>query len=250
MVATQALTSVIFGNSLSHENVLVVLGWAPPSTVEPRPGPTQQPVGVSAGLPRANQLTGEWQPHSLAHRLPTSFLSPQPPLHTPLDQALPTRSPAPTSICQWTGPSPALAARPALLTRGQTPHQRKPQSCNGMSPHKREARPYPGISRSLALPTSRATQALRHPRPTPNCVSNRSPVTRPRNWVSPSPASNPTTAQGSLSPITKLQDPALPTSRPALNPALGFSHQWAGNGPGIFWALPLPTSEPAPTQGP
>ena len=154
------------------------------------------------------------------------------------------------SICQWTGPSPALASRPALLTRGQTPHQRKPQSCNGMSPPKREARPSPGISRSLALPTSRATQALRHPRPTPNCVSNRSPVTRPRNWVSPSPASNLTTAQGSLSPVTKLQDPALPTSRPALNPAPGFSHQWAGNGPGIFWALTLPTSEPAPTQGP
>ena len=57
MVATQALTSVIFGNSLSHENVLVVLGWAPPSTVELRPGPTQQPVVASGGTSYAKQLT-------------------------------------------------------------------------------------------------------------------------------------------------------------------------------------------------
>ena len=77
-----------------------VPSWEPPSSLVPELGPTQQPVGASAGLPRANQLTGEvTQPHSLVHRLPRSFLSPQPPLDTPLDRALPTGSPAPTSIC-------------------------------------------------------------------------------------------------------------------------------------------------------
>ena len=145
-----------------------VPSWDPPSSsLVPKLGPTQQPVGASAGLPWANQLTGEvTQPHSLVHRLPRSFLSPQPPLDTPLDRALPTRSPAPTSIRQQTGPSPALASRPAFLTRGQIPHQRKPQSCSGLSSPKRETRPSPGISRSLTLPTSRAAQAFRHADPT------------------------------------------------------------------------------------
>lgn len=146
-----------------------VPSWDPPSrSLVPKLGPTQQPVGASAGLPRANQLTGEvTQPHSLVHRLPRSFLSPQPPLDTPLDRALPTGSPAPTSIRPRTGPSPARASRPTFLTRGQTPHQRKPQSCSGLSSPKRETRPSPGGS--LTLPTSRATQAFRHPDPTQPC---------------------------------------------------------------------------------
>lgn len=68
-----------------------VPSWDPPSsTLVPKLGPTQQPVGASAGLPRANQLTGEvTQPHSLVHRLPRSFLSPLPPLKTPLDGPCP-----------------------------------------------------------------------------------------------------------------------------------------------------------------
>ena len=96
--------------------------------------PTQQPVGTSAGMLQAKQLTGLRQPQASADKLPKDFLSPQTPVGMPPDMALPTRGPRPSSTHQWAGMGPALQQAFTSLwtaspTRGQTPNARKPQSC-------------------------------------------------------------------------------------------------------------------------
>ena len=53
----------------------------------PRPGPTQQPAGSSAGMPQTKQPTG-WE-HSPTHQQTA-------PLNTPLDTALPNRGKRPS----------------------------------------------------------------------------------------------------------------------------------------------------------
>ena len=71
-----------------------ILLWS----LAPRPGPTEQPVGSSAGMPQAKQVTRQGtQPHPSAGRLPKDILSLQPLLDMPLDTVLPTRGPKPSS---------------------------------------------------------------------------------------------------------------------------------------------------------
>ena len=69
------------------------------------------------------------KPHPSAHRLPKVFLSPQPPLNTPLDTALTTRGTRPSSIDQRTGTGPSHQETcPSLLEQTQPPggrHQKQ-----------------------------------------------------------------------------------------------------------------------------
>ena len=81
----------------------------------------------------------------------------------------------------------------------------------------------------MRLSTRSTTRASRHPGP--NCVRN-FPVTCEL-----------TPALGSLGPAARLQALALPASIWHQPPGLGFTHQWAGSSPGVYWTLTLPTSE-------
>ena len=79
------------------------------------------------------------QPHPSANRMPKDFLSPQPPLDMPLDMALPTRGPRPSSTHQWAG---------ARSKKTMIPYA---------ADHQQQVRPYPGTRWALALPISRPT---------------------------------------------------------------------------------------------
>ena len=95
------------GGSSSGEYSLV---WAlqEAAIFSPRPGPTQQPVGSSAGTPQAKQPTG-WE-HSPIHQetgcLKSSWAY-SCPLNRPLDTALPNRQTRPSCTHQWGGTSPS-----------------------------------------------------------------------------------------------------------------------------------------------
>ena len=86
------------------------------------------------------------QPHPSADRLPKVFLSPQPPLNTSLDMALPTRGTRPSSTHQWAGTSPSYQeVCTSLLDQPKPPggrqqKQEELQSCslwNGDHKHRK-----------------------------------------------------------------------------------------------------------------
>ena len=82
----------------------------------------------SAGMLQAKQLTAP----PISRQLSKDFLNPLPLLGMPLDMALPTSGPRPSSTHQWAGKGPALQENFTSLwtaspTRGQ--NARKPQSC-------------------------------------------------------------------------------------------------------------------------
>ena len=101
-----------------------------------RHGPIQHPKVSRVGKPGTPQpkQTINWvgtQPHPSADRLLKVFLSPQLPLNTPLDMALPARGTRPSSTYQPVGRHQSLPAgslhkplRTASSTRGQTPEAR------------------------------------------------------------------------------------------------------------------------------
>ena len=121
----------------------------------PRPCPTQQPVGTSAGTPQDEQPT--WWVST--NRLSKDFLSPQPPLDMTLDMALPpegqdtvipTNDQAPAFL-PW---NPTLAFRLPSLTRVRSSKNTtvsKPVD----SACPQWVRLYPETSRALLLPASR-----------------------------------------------------------------------------------------------
>ena len=87
-------------------------------------GPTQWCTGFSAGTPQAKQPTG-WL------KVPKVILSLLPPLNAPLYVALSTRGTRTSSTHQRTSQSLPPTRKPAILTRGQTPQNKKElQSCN------------------------------------------------------------------------------------------------------------------------
>ena len=107
-----------------------------------RPGPTQQPAGSSAWTPRTKQPT-RWEYSPTHWQLPKVILSPQPPLDTPLDTALPTRGTRPSSTLPWAGTSPShqeactspwtnlsqgLRQTPEARTTIWQPAERRPQT--------------------------------------------------------------------------------------------------------------------------
>ena len=101
----------------------------------PRPGPTQQPAGSSAGMPQAKQPAGETQPLPSADRLPKVVLSSQSPLNTPPDMGLSTRRTRPSSTHQWAGSCPShqeacTSPGPTSPSRGRHQKQEELQSCS------------------------------------------------------------------------------------------------------------------------
>ena len=76
----------------------------------------------------------------------------------------------------------------------------------------------------------------------PNCVRNYPPTPTLHQWSD--------TTSGYLGPVARLQGMTLPASHLALTPGSGFTHQWVGNSPGVFWTLAMSTSEPALAPGP
>ena len=128
---------------------------------------------------------------------------------------------------------PVPASRPMSPTKRQKQENHYPTACP------QHARPRPKTSWALALPTSRLTQALRHPGPHTQLYQERS-----------FPTSDMTATLGSLDSITRFQDPVLTGSSPVLTPGLGYTHQWSSNRFGVFWTLSLQTGEPAEAPGP
>lgn len=75
--------------------------------------------------------TGTQPPTPSAARVPKDFLSPQPPLDTTLDMALPTKGPQPSSTHQYAGTRSTLqeaspSLQKSLTHQGETPDARKP----------------------------------------------------------------------------------------------------------------------------
>lgn len=101
-----------------------------------------------------------------------------------------------------------------------------------------QVRRCPETSWAQALPTSRLTQASGHLGLCTQLCQESTPCT-----------SNLTPALGSLGSAARLWDTALPASSSALIPGPGFTHQWVRNSSGVFWTLPLPSSDPALAQG-
>ena len=121
--------------------------WALPGVVilAPRPGPTQQPVGSSAGMPQAKPpAMGENTAPIISRQAVKVVLSSQPPLNTPLDMVLPTKQTRPSSTHQGVGTSPShqeacTSPGPTSPTKRQKtpeargtmillPEERKPQT--------------------------------------------------------------------------------------------------------------------------
>ena len=95
------------GGSGSGE-YLLVWDFLEAAIFSPRPGPTQQPIGPSAGTPQAKQPTG-WE-HSPSHQQTgclKSLWAHSCLVNTPLDMALPTRGTRPNFTHQWAGTSPS-----------------------------------------------------------------------------------------------------------------------------------------------
>ena len=195
----------------------------------------------SAGMLQAKQLTTP----PISRQLSKDFLNPLPPLGMPLDMALPTSGPRPSSTHQWAGKGPALQENfislwTASPTRGQ--NARKPQSCR-LWTQPVQSRWHPVLGPAGPQPCLLAGQYKLQDTPdSVPTVSGTTPYPTLHQWSD--------TNSEYLGPAARLQGMALPAGHLALTPGPGFTPQRVGNSLGVLWTLAMPTSEPALATGP
>ena len=226
---------------------------APPSSLQPpelgrppqtRPGLAHQPADPRAGTPASDQ-TGprpaacsrqSWDARLRPDRAPPTSLQTPELGRPPQAKRLSGHGHSPTQQL----PEPTVTSRqtathgPAHRRARQQLHPpvgRKPQSHSRPDPTLGQAGPQP-------CPLAGQHKLWDTPDPIPSCVGN-----------SHTPQQS-DTSSGIPGHCIWIQDLALPALSPALTPGPGFTHQWEGNSPRVFWTLTPPTSEPALAPGP
>ena len=181
-------------------------------SLAPRPGHTQQPVGTSAGMSQAKQLTGQGQSpmHQQTSCLKTSST------HSHIQTASKMAHPSYTN--QWvdTGPSLQVAftsLQTSLTHQGANTGCKKLQSAAcGPSLPQQAIDPTLGPAGHWPYPLAGQRKLRDTPDPIPNCGRNHTP---------PPPPQKKTCERSSR--IPGLQEPALPASNQALTSGPGFT---------------------------
>ena len=186
-----------------HHSGILSPAYQPQDPAQP---PTHQPTGTSAGAYQAKQLTG--CRNSLTHQQTGCLRLPKPtatPRHSQAHQR--TQDPVSHNSAQ------TINLGPPRDLQKETP---------GPSSNHQKAGSRPSILWALAPSSSRPTQGLGHPRLHSQGCQEAALLT-----------SHLIPALGPLGSAARTQDPALPYRRPALVQRPGFTHQWAGNSPGL-----------------